>query len=133
MGLFDSIRIYDGYTEDGELVPNEHFKCKEGHKLHDLQSKDFGCTMGHVEVYPEQVLFSSGYFGTPEEVGTGIFQMYGTCTECLAEKGGQPWDFFSLFLVILKDWHIISVESLPEFVEDPGGSPTDANRSSTDS
>jgi hypothetical protein len=76
MGLYDHIS-----------VSGPEFVCSEGHDLsgEGFQSKDFGCTMGHVAVSADGVTMESGGWG--DDVSRpllGRFYVYGPCTQCPA-------------------------------------------------
>ena len=110
--MFDYVRIMDGYTESGEHVPNTRFKCPAGHDLKevDFQTKDFGCTLGMVEIYPDEVRFAPQYdIAGAETVGTGTFNVYASCKPC--EPGDKSWSgLWCEFEMVLKDWKIVSVK-----------------------
>lgn len=113
MGMFDYVRIYDGYTEVGELVPNEHFYCPRGHNLkcNEFQTKDFYDELGMVEVYPDAVRYSPRYSefkGNP----AGTYNIYTQCETCTQitglDKYVYHWCEFTIELDA--DWNIVSVK-----------------------
>jgi hypothetical protein len=115
VGMFDYANIYDGYTEAGELVPNTHFKCPAGHDLkgEEFQTKDFGCTLGEVQIYPDEVLFNPSIWSAAEAetVGTGTFNVYTGCLVCRPAKPGLMHGLWCEFEMVLESWKIISVKA----------------------
>lgn len=78
MGLFDYVH-----------VTGPAFVCSEGHALagEEFQSKDFGCTMGHVAIgsVGSAVMMDDGGYGAAMVPGlTDYIEVYGDCTQCPA-------------------------------------------------
>lgn len=76
MGLYDHVS-----------VSGPEFVCSEGHDLsvREFQSKEFGCTMGHVAISAEGVTLEPGGWGDPiSRPLLGRFYVYSSCTLCPA-------------------------------------------------
>lgn len=75
MGLFDRVSV------------DERFTCSEGHDLTDeeWQSKDFGETMGNVEIAGDEIIIHDGGWGcVPARPLLGRFSIYCSCSRCPA-------------------------------------------------
>ena len=98
MGLYDRIH-----------VPRDdaRFHCSEGHALDELQSKDFGETMGDVHIAGDTIRTAAGDWGRedrPDHPLNGRFLCYSDCTACPAfvtPNGNivQPWVEFEMEIV----------------------------------
>lgn len=90
MSLFDTVYV-------DPSCPG--FTCSEGHHLEHFQSKDFGCTDGHVSIYFDDtvgrsnITFQDGGYGdggkalnerAQEGDLLGRFSIYTTCEKCPA-------------------------------------------------